>query len=128
MSDDAKILYNAECPVCNFEISHYAEYSRTKALPLVFEDLNTADLAPWGLTRDQAAQRLYVLKDGVLYDGIPAFLVLWADMPRYRWLGKIVRLPGIKQVVTLAYDRALAPLIYNWHKRRKASEAAETGG
>ncbi len=128
MSRDAKILYNAECPVCNFEISHYADYARAQALPLVFEDLNTADLAPWNLTRDQAAKRLYVLKDGVLYDGIPAFLVLWADMPRYRWLGKIVSLPGLKQLTTLAYDRALAPLIYNWHKRRKTNAIAETGG
>lgn len=120
MSENTKILYNAECPVCNFEISHYADYSKKEALPLKFEDLNQADLAPWGLTTDQAAQRLYVSKDGALYDGIPAFLVLWADMPRYRWLGKLVSLPVIRQIMTFLYDHALAPIIYNWHKRRKA--------
>lgn len=120
MTENAKILYNAQCPVCNFEISHYAAYSSKQALPLTFEDLNTADLAPWGLSADEAAQRLYVSKDGKLYDGIPAFLILWADMPRYRLLGRFIGLPGIRQIMSFLYDHALAPAIYNWHKRRQA--------
>jgi len=120
MSEPTKILFNAECPVCNFEISHYASYARAQALPLRFEDLNATDLDAWNLTADQAARRLYVLKDGRLYDGIPAFLELWADMPRYRLLGRIVSLPVIRQVATGLYDYVLAPIIYNWHKRRKA--------
>jgi len=120
MKKETRILYNAECPVCNFEISHYVDYSNAADLPLKFEDLNKTDLAKWDLSEDQAARRLYVSKDDELYDGIPAFLVLWADMPRYRWLGKIVALPIIRQIMTLLYDHALAPLIYNWHKRRKA--------
>jgi len=120
MTETTKILYNAECPVCNFEISHYAEYSAKKALPLKFEDLNATDLSRWGLTADQAARRLYVSKNGQLYDGIPAFLILWADMPRYRLLGRFIGLPGIRQITTLIYDHILAPTIYRWHKRRLA--------
>lgn len=128
MDRETKILFNAECPVCNYEISHYAAYSDRNALPLRFEDLNQTDLDAWGMTADQAAQRLYVLKDGTLYDGIPAFLVLWADMPRYRWLGRIVSLPVIRQICTALYDLVVAPVIYRWHKRRKARfrAAAET--
>lgn len=116
---ETRVLYNADCPVCSFEINHYAAYARRQALPLGFEDLNTDDLADWGLTRDQAAQRLYVLKDGTLYSGIPAFLLLWQDMPRYRWLARLVGLPGIRQIACFVYDRMLAPLIYRWHLRRQ---------
>jgi hypothetical protein len=61
---------------------------------------------------------LYVLHDGVLTSGIPAFLVLWAQMPRYRALGRIVGLPGFKQIAIAVYDHVLAPLIYHWHLRR----------
>ena len=73
------VLYNAECPVCNFEISHYASYSQKSGLPIRFDDLNTDARTAWNLTEDQAARRLYVLHDGELTSGIPAFLVLAAD-------------------------------------------------
>ena len=119
-TDTTRVLYNGDCPVCSFEIGHYARYCGDRALPLRFDDLNTADLAPWGLDADTAARRLYVMKDGALLSGIPAFLVLWADMPRYRWLARVVGLPGIRQVAEISYDRVLAPLIYRWHLSRIA--------
>ena len=121
---DTRVLYNADCPVCSFEINHYAAYAEKQALPLGFEDLNVDDLSDWGLTRDQAARRLYVLKDGALSSGIPAFLVLWQDMPRYRWLARIVGVPGIKQIACVLYDYVLAPLIYRWHLRRQLRRSA----
>jgi predicted DCC family thiol-disulfide oxidoreductase YuxK len=117
---ETRVLYNADCPVCSFEINHYAAYAQNRALPLRFEDLNTAELADWGLTRDAAARRLYVLKEGRMLSGIPAFLALWSDMPRYRWLARLVGLPGIRHLAVLAYDYVLAPLIYRWHLRRQA--------
>lgn len=116
--DTTAVLYNANCPVCNFEISHYAAYSEKHALPIRFDDLNTDQLADWGLDADQAARRLYVRKDGQLLSGIPAFIALWQDMPRYRRLAWLVSLPGIYQISVAAYDWVLAPLIYRWHLAR----------
>ena len=55
---DTKVLFNASCPVCNFEISHYAAYSARNGLPIRFDDLNSDALAQWDLTEDQAARRL----------------------------------------------------------------------
>lgn len=118
-SDKTRVLFNAQCPVCNYEIRHYQSYAADKALPLRFEDLNSDDLADWGVTQDQAARRLYVLKDGTLYGGIDAFLILWSDMPRYRWLARVVGLPGLRRLASVAYDHALAPAIYRWHLARQ---------
>ncbi|QBF30959.1 thiol-disulfide oxidoreductase DCC family protein [Thalassococcus sp. S3] len=116
--NDTRVLYNANCPVCSFEIGHYEAYASQKALPLRFEDLNETDLAPWGLTRDEAARRLYVFKDGKLLSGISAFLAVWQDMPRYRWLARLVDMPVIRPLAERVYDHVLAPLIYRWHLRR----------
>ena len=118
MEDDTRVLNNETCPVCRFEIDAYARRAKADSLPIRFDDLNTDARALWGLDSDTAARRLYVLHDGVLTSGIPAFLVLWAQMPRYRTLGRIVGLPGIKQIAIAAYDHVLAPLIYRWHLRR----------
>jgi len=115
---DTKVLYNAECPVCRFEIHHYRVYAQASGLPLKFEDLNDTELSTWGLDQDKAARRLYVLDAGEMTSGIDAFLVLWRKMPRYRWLARLVGLPGIRQVASLAYDWILAPVIYRWHLRR----------
>ena len=112
------VLFNASCPVCNFEIQHYARYAGQAGLPIRFDDLNSDALAGWGLDADTAAKRLYVLQDGNLSSGIPAFLVLWSQMPRYRWLAWWVGLPVVFQVACKTYDHILAPVIYRWHLRR----------
>lgn len=125
-SRNTSVLFNASCPVCNFEIRHYARYAVANDLPIRFDDLNSVARDQWGLDADTAAQRLYVLHDGNLTSGIPAFLVLWTQMPRYRWLARIVGLPGIRQVVSAAYDRVLAPAIYRWHLRRMRKQTSPT--
>ena len=124
MQEETKILYNADCPVCRFEIDHYASYSADRGLALRFDDLNSCDLNGWGLSSDQAAKRLYVRKSDQLYSGIPAFLVLWQDMPRYRFLARLIGLPIIKQAASAIYDYVLAPIIYRWHLRRQARRTA----
>ena len=117
-SPKTSVLFNANCPVCNFEIQHYAQYAVANHLPIRFDDLNSGARDQWGLDADTAARRLYVLHEGALTSGIPAFLVLWAQMPRYRWLARVVGLPGIQQVASAGYDYVLAPVIYRWHLRR----------
>lgn len=124
---DIRVLYNDQCPVCSFEINHYAEYAKRNGLPIQFDDLNGPDRAAWGIDEDTAARRLYVLRDGELYDGIDAFIELWREMPRYRWLARVVAVPGIKQVAAFGYDHVLAPLIYRWHLRRKANASRQSG-
>jgi len=125
MSDkpETSVLFNAECPVCNFEISHYRDYSEREGLPIRFDDLNGPDLAQWGLDADTAARRLYVLHKGEMLGGIDGFVVLWREMPRYRWLARVVGVPGVYRLACLSYDWVLAPLIYRWHLRRKARAA-----
>ncbi|GGI73825.1 hypothetical protein GCM10007973_08320 [Polymorphobacter multimanifer] len=118
------VLYNSQCPICNVEIGHYARYAGEAGLPIRFDDANTDALDHWELDDDTAARRLYVHHDGVLISGVPAFLVLWAQMPRYRLLGKLMGLPVIKQLASLAYDYVFAPALYRSHVRRVRKSSA----
>ena len=118
------VLYNANCPVCNFEIRHYAQYAGDNNLPIRFDDLNLDARFRWGLDADTAARRLYVLHEGALTSGIPAFLMLWAQMPKYWWLARVVGLPGVRQTASAMYDHVLAPVIYRWHLRRLRKKTA----
>ena len=118
-----RILFNADCPVCNAEICHYRDYAARRGIQLGFDDLNTVDPETYGITRDQAAKRLYVLHDGEIISGIPAFLIIWSLLPRYRWLGKLVNLPLIRHIAIFVYDWILAPGLF-WFDQRLQKRTA----
>jgi predicted DCC family thiol-disulfide oxidoreductase YuxK len=89
--------------------------------------MDRADLAALGLTPEDAARRLHVVRDGELLAGLPAFVALWEEMPRFRWLARVVSLPLVRPVASAVYERVLAPALYALHRRRVArrSTAAE---
>jgi predicted DCC family thiol-disulfide oxidoreductase YuxK len=115
---EMSVLYNAQCPVCAAEVGHYVRAAENAGLPIRFDDLNTDALSRWGLDEDTAARRLYVQHEGMLISGVPAFLALWSRMPRYRWLARIVGLPGVRHIACAAYDYVFAPALYRRHLRR----------
>lgn len=115
--EDTRILYNDTCPLCRFEIDHYRAAARRDAAPLRFDRLEEA--ASWGLTADQAARRLHVLKDGQLLSGLDAFRAIWSSLPRWRWVARVTGLPVINPLVALLYNRVAAPLLYRAHLRRQ---------
>ena len=120
MQDGTPVLYNADCPVCSFEIDHYRKRSAKDGLPIRFDDLNGPALSGWGIDADTAARRLHVLHEGRILSGMPAFRALWSSMPRTRWLARLAGLPGLRQGLEFLYDRVGAPLLYRSHLRRKA--------
>lgn len=115
-----RALYNSDCPVCDSEMCSYAAYAEQADLPIAFDDLNDGDLSRWGVSEDAATRLLHVLHDGQLHVGFDAMLVLWAQMPRYRMLARLCRVPGLFQVLDWTYANVVARIIYNRHQRRKA--------
>lgn len=121
MSEKTEVLYNASCPICSREVDHYAKLTKKGALPITYDDLgDTTRLAQWGVTAEEAAKRLHVRKDGQIYAGLPAFIVLWREIPQTRWLARVFSVPGLHWLAALVYDYILAPLLYALHKRLQA--------
>jgi len=116
---ETRALYNGDCPVCDKEMCAYADYAARSDLPIAFDDLNKIDLARWGVTEDEATRLLHVMHEGELHVGWDAFLVLWAQMPRYRWLARIGRVPILRQALAWVYKHIVARVIYERHKRRQ---------
>lgn len=124
MSDKTRVLYNADCPICDAEICHYRTYTEERDIPVAYDDLNSDALSKWGIDPETAAKRLHITANGQLYSGIPAFLILWKEMPRFRWLARLVGAPVIKPMACWAYDHVLAPWLYRKHLKRQAKARA----
>jgi len=120
MGQRSTVIYNGSCPICSAEVSAYRRHAETMNLPLDFADLTCTDMAGFGLTPDKAARRLYLVQDRQMYSGIDAFLRLWAAMPKYRWLARLVGAPVVRPLARLGYDHVAAPLLYAMHRRRQA--------
>ncbi len=119
--------YNGACPVCSAEIGHYRKIDRREGLGLGWVDISEQEeaLRARGIDPDTATRRLYAVDEsGRLHAGIDAFALVWERLPRYRWLARLTRTPGLKQIIGWAYEYLMAWPIYLWNKRRLARRAA----
>lgn len=124
MSTETTVIYNETCPICSREIEAYRASCTANGVDLKFEPIGAETASEVGLTRDEAARRLHVLKDGQLLSGVDAFVVLWKATPGFKWLGAFVGLPGIRQVASVVYEGILAPVLYGMHRRRERRKSA----
>ena len=107
-----RVLFNGDCKICSKEICVYQTYGAGRELPIDFKDINAIDLAPFGLTRNETARQLHVIKNYELFKGVKAFVVLWNEMPRYRFLAKIFSLPWVTDVAQFFYYHIIARYLY----------------
>ena len=106
------VLFNGDCEICSKEICVYKTYGAGKGLPIDFKDINASDLNQFGLTRDETARQLHVIKNYELFKGVKAFVVLWNEMPRYRFLARIFSLPGVTSLAQFFYYHVIARYLY----------------
>ena len=116
MTNETRVLYNETCPVCRFEIDSYRRLAVKGGLPIRFDALDNA--ADWGISQTDAARRLHVWHNGTVLAGMPAFRLLWSQMPRWRFAAWLTGLPLIAPVMDYLYDNHFAAWLYRAHLRR----------
>lgn len=98
-----KVYFDGSCPLCTAEIGHYASRQHGNKLAFVDVSQTDADLGP-DLTADHAIRRFHVrLPDGRVLSGARAFIAIWRTLPGWRWLARVARIPGVTQILELAY-------------------------
>ena len=106
------VLFNGDCEICSKEICIYQSYGASEGLSIDFKDINNTDLNSLGLTRDETARQLHVLKNSELFVGVKAFVILWNEMPKYRFLAKIFSLPGVSKFAQFFYYHVISLYLY----------------
>jgi len=98
------VYYDGGCPLCRAEIAGYQRAEAGGALCWVDANAGGAAALGPGLDRAAALARLHVRRaDGTLLRGAAAFAEIWAALPRWRWLARVARLPGVLPCLDLGY-------------------------
>jgi predicted DCC family thiol-disulfide oxidoreductase YuxK len=114
-----KVYFNNSCSVCRMEINHYKKFNEK----LGWIDVTNNKEAQKVTAKSSAEliRRLHVEQDGKIYQGIDAFLIVWSRLPKYRWLYKLVKTPGIYHASYIAYE-CLAYILFIKNKGQLANE------
>ena len=114
-----RVYFNNSCSVCRMEINHYKKFNEK----LGWIDVTNNKEAQKETAKSSAEliRRLHVEQDGKIYQGIDAFLIVWSRLPKYRWLYKLVKTPGIYHASYIAYE-CLAYILFIKNKGQLANE------
>ena len=100
------VYYDGKCGLCRREI----EYYRRIAPPggFLWQDIanDPSSLADLDVSQADALRRLHARDaTGTVYVGVAAFIAIWQGLNYWKYLALIVKLPLLKTIASVVYDR-----------------------
>ena len=102
--DKVVIFYDGACYVCAAEINHYRNIDKADAFRLI--DISEKNFAAeeYGLDRRKVQEVMHVLdRNGKLQTGVDAFITIWEELPKYRFLAVLARKSFVRRVLDVGY-------------------------
>ena len=111
-----KVYFNNSCKICKAEIDLY---KKEKIDQINWIDITNNKKAKIETNKNykQLIRRLHVEKDGKIFSGAKAFLLVWKNIPKYRILYSIFSLPIIFQIFSITYE-LIAFFLYLKNKKQ----------
>lgn len=98
------VYFDGGCPVCRAEISSYQSGPGGDGICWLDVTKVSADELGPGLVPEAAIARFHVRRpDGELVSGAAAFVEVWKQLPRWRWLATMAQFPGAIGLMEYAY-------------------------
>ena len=98
-----KVYFNNSCNICRAEINLYKK-ERIEGIDWVDITHNKKAQEETKKEDKSLLRRLHVKKDGKVYEGAEAFLLIWKKIPKYRLLFKVLSLTIIFKIFSIFYE------------------------
>jgi predicted DCC family thiol-disulfide oxidoreductase YuxK len=111
------VFFNGGCDICAPEVGVYQRH----AIAAGRDFIEFVDISPdvrEGRRDDIFLKRFHVETDAQMLIGVDAFIHLWRELPRFRWLAGFVAFPPIHLAAKIIYNRVLAPVLYRRYINR----------
>ena len=100
------VFYDGKCGLCRREINHYISIAPNGTFDWVDITKTPEPFTALGFAVSDGLKALHVNdKSGKTHIGVDGFIVMWENLPRWRLLAKLVRLPVIRQIARFAYAK-----------------------
>lgn len=111
-----KVYFNNSCKICKAEIDLY---KKEKIDDINWVDITNNNQANIETKKNskELLRRLHVEKSGEIFSGAKAFLLVWKNIPKYKFLYSIFSLPIIFQIFSLGYE-IIAFFLYLKNKKQ----------
>ena len=98
-----KVYFNNSGKICKAEIHLY---KKEKIDQITWVDITNNSNAKVETSKNykQLLRRLHVEKDGKIFSGAKAFLLVWKNIPKYKILYSFFSLPVIFQIFSIGYE------------------------
>tara|TARA_Y100001970_G_scaffold27923_2_gene34160 strand:+ start:2363 stop:2710 length:348 start_codon:yes stop_codon:yes gene_type:complete len=98
-----KVYFNNSCNICRAEINLY---KKEKIEGIDWVDITHNKKAQEETKKEDKSllRRLHVKKNGKVYEGAEAFLLIWNKIPKYHLLFKVLSLPIIFNLFSIFYE------------------------
>jgi predicted DCC family thiol-disulfide oxidoreductase YuxK len=110
-----KVYYNESCSICRAEINLYKKQN-IKEIDWI--DITNNKKAEKDTLKNNKSllRRLHVEKNGQVFEGAEAFLLVWKKIPKYKFLYTFFKTPIIFNLFSFFYE-IIAFFLY--HKNKK---------
>ncbi|WP_036228477.1 thiol-disulfide oxidoreductase DCC family protein [Marinobacterium jannaschii] len=113
------VFYDGSCPLCRREIAHYQRLDRRNRIQWVDISIDASLLKQHKICPDKALRLFHVLdRMQHLHIGVDAFVIVWRELPGYRWLARLVTISGMTPLLNAAYRRFAA-----WRYRHRSCQS-----
>ena len=111
-----KVYFNNSCKICKAEIDLY---KKEEISEINWVDITNNEQAKIETKKNfkELLRRLHVEKNGEIFSGAKAFLLVWKNIPKYKFLYKIFSLPIIFQIFSVGYE-IIAFFLYLKNKKQ----------
>lgn len=100
------VFYDGSCGLCSREIRHYKRIAPDTAYLWIDITRDPEPLKAHGIAVEDALRIMHVQdQNGEMHRGVDAFVTLWSEMPYWRRLRPIVKLPLIYSLACFTYTR-----------------------
>ena len=98
-----KVYFNNSCKICKAEIDLY---KKEKIQEIDWVDITNNDLAKKETFKNShdLLRRLHVKEGDKISEGAEAFLILWKNIPKYKFLYNFFKLPIIFNLFHYGYE------------------------
>ncbi len=117
-----RVFYDGACPLCQKEISVYQKADRHRAIDWC--DVSDPANVELPLSRQTLLARFHVQRaDGQLISGAMGFVEVWRQLPNWKWLTRLTRIPGVPTILEWGYRGFLRirPLIQKRFRKPRPS-------